>query len=213
MAKKKSKKASAKSKKTAKKSASKTAKKSAKKSVKKAVKKSAKKVAKATAKKTAKKKTAVKSKSPKTKATMSKTTTSKKASPKVASKTATKTATPARRPMKIRKASSTQCSMPGCTQSHHAKGLCKSHYSRLRRRGSLGGSTSTKNKERLCEIAGCINPAKVNRRCSEHAGDDGTHIALLRREERLMELRRRYANMRKELDGTDNAVASVVDDE
>jgi hypothetical protein len=52
------------------------------------------------------------------------------------------------------------CSVAGCTNPHHARGYCKSHYGQLRRRGRIeepapakGGEVVTVNKERrLAEI-------------------------------------------------------------
>ncbi len=89
------------------------------------------------------------------------------------------------------------CSVPGCDAPHHAKGYCKSHYSRLRRRGHV--RETRVSQADVCEIAGCSNPIVRNRRCGEHL-QSPNGVRHMTKDERLAEIRRRHEFMRREIE-------------
>ncbi len=100
--------------------------------------------------------------------------------------------------MFIRAASRKACCVPGCTSAHHAKGYCKSHYSQLRRRGDIAGSSRTPT----CEIAGCNRPVSEAKRCETHLKVLSLPGAPLRltTAQRLGEIKRRHEAMRSEIE-------------
>jgi hypothetical protein len=77
------------------------------------------------------------------------------------------------------------CCVPGCTNPHHAKGYCKSHYGQLRRRGRI---------ESLSESPGGKPP-------------------LLSREQRLVEIMKRHELLKKEIANIHKELESEVDDD
>ncbi len=94
-----------------------------------------------------------------------------------------------------RATSGSTCTVAGCDAPHHARGFCKSHYSRLRRRGEVTGRARGK----LCEIAGCPKKVSEGKRCAGHTGqpESAGHMT---RPDRLAEIRRRHKLMRHEID-------------
>lgn len=58
------------------------------------------------------------------------------------------------------------CTILNCQQAHYAKGLCKQHYDRLRRRGTTGEWTPPPTPR--CTIAGCVRPHYGNGVCKLH---------------------------------------------
>jgi hypothetical protein len=120
--------------------------------------------------------------------------------------TAPEPARPAGRP---RQATETTCSFPGCTAAHHARGYCKSHYSRARRRGK---SRSTAGRASQCEIAGCSRLAVRNKRCAQHlkvVKDGPRHLTKV---ERLGEIRKRHELMRREIERIRQSFESEKDE-
>jgi len=115
--------------------------------------------------------------------------------------------------MFIRPPSRTACCVQGCTAPHHAKGYCKSHYSQLRRRGQIEGTSARRSS--LCEIAGCERPIARNKRCEKHAKALSQPSAPLRltRSQRLAEIRRRHELMRTEIERIKQSFDSDGDDE
>ena len=110
---------------------------------------------------------------------------------------APRTATGEEAGLRPREPGLTTCSFPGCSAPHHAKGYCKSHYSRAKRRGrSKGGDGRTSQ----CEIAGCSRLAVRNRRCAEHLKVIRGGPRRMTRAERLGEIRRRHELMRREIE-------------
>lgn len=89
------------------------------------------------------------------------------------------------------------CSFPGCTAPHHAKGYCKSHYSRARRRGR---SKSAEGRASQCEIAGCSKLAVRNKRCATHLKIVKDGPRRMTKAERLGEIRKRHELMRREIE-------------
>lgn len=100
-------------------------------------------------------------------------------------------------PLALRTSSRTTCSFPGCAAPHHAKGYCKSHYSRARRRGRPRGAD---DRAALCEIAGCSRLAVRSKRCAAHLKVPGAAVRRMTRPERLAEIRRRHDLMRREIE-------------
>jgi len=96
-----------------------------------------------------------------------------------------------------RQVAETTCSFPGCTAAHHAKGYCKSHYSRARRRGR---SRSAEGRASQCEIAGCSKLAVRNKRCAAHLKVVKGGPRRMTKVERLGEIRRRHELMRREIE-------------
>lgn len=72
------------------------------------------------------------------------------------------------------------CCVPGCTNPHHAKGYCKSHYGQLRRRGSIEG-------------------------LPEDAAGQGP---VLSPEHRLLEIKKRHEILKKEIASIHKALES-----
>ena len=65
------------------------------------------------------------------------------------------------------------CTVTGCTAKHHAKGLCFTHYVRVRRTGIAGDATpqrhpNYKATETLCCEPSCHQPATRKQRCPMH---------------------------------------------
>ncbi|MHC4201236.1 MAG: hypothetical protein ACYSU0_14700 [Planctomycetota bacterium] len=99
--------------------------------------------------------------------------------------------------LRIRAPSQSVCSVPGCGAPHHAKGYCKSHYSRIRRRRSAEGRAGN---AQVCEIAGCSSPISQGRRCTEHLKQPTSGIRHMTKPERLGEIRSRHDLMRREIE-------------
>ncbi len=94
-------------------------------------------------------------------------------------------------------AAAISCSVPGCTAPHHARGYCKSHYSRVRRRGKAKRGTGRASQ---CEIAGCSRLAVRNKRCASHLAVIKGGPRRMTKAERLAEIRRRHELMRREIE-------------
>ena len=66
------------------------------------------------------------------------------------------------------------CSVEGCDRPHQAKGLCDTHYSRLRKTGT------TDRLPRVCGVVGCARPYQAKGFCGRHydrwlrTGDPGS---------------------------------------
>ncbi len=108
-----------------------------------------------------------------------------------------------------REATATACSFPGCTALHHAKGYCKSHYSRVRRRGK---SKTAEGRASQCEIAGCSKLAVRNRRCAAHLNAVRGGPRRMTKAERLGEIRRRHERMRREIETIRKSFESEKDE-
>jgi hypothetical protein len=110
---------------------------------------------------------------------------------------------------KARDRQRTTCAFPGCNAPHHAKGYCKSHYSRARRRGKARGSGSRASR---CEIAGCSRPAVRSRRCAVHLTTPAGGPRRMTTMERLAEIRRRHELMRREIEQIRQSFENEGDD-
>lgn len=53
------------------------------------------------------------------------------------------------------------CHQDGCDREQFCKGLCRSHYYRLRRYGDPGQGRSYKDQRPECSEYGCPNPART----------------------------------------------------
>ena len=66
----------------------------------------------------------------------------------------------------------TVCSVEGCTKGGYiVRGLCKTHYARLRRRADPGGPEllhSVSNAGRTCTVDGCALPVMSKALCNRH---------------------------------------------
>ncbi len=96
-----------------------------------------------------------------------------------------------------REETATTCSFPGCTSPHHARGYCKSHYSRVRRRGK---SKTGKGRAGQCEIAGCSRLSVRNKRCASHLVALPGTPRRMTKVERLAEIRKRHELMKREIE-------------
>ena len=92
-------------------------------------------------------------------------------------------------------AAAKKCCVQGCTAPHHARGYCKSHYSQLRRRGTVQEDEAAGVVQ--CEVAGCHRAVDKNRRCTTHLKDTTPRMT---KSERLNELKSRHERMRKEIE-------------
>ena len=106
-------------------------------------------------------------------------------------------AAPYRYGLQVRAPLQSVCSVPGCGAPHHAKGYCKSHYSRIRRRRSGAGR---RGGAQVCEIAGCSNAVSQNKRCAEHLKQPTDGVRHMTKPERLAEIRHRHELMRREIE-------------
>jgi hypothetical protein len=88
-----------------------------------------------------------------------------------------------------------KCCVPACTAPHHARGYCKSHYSQLRRKGTVQEGASAGAS--LCEVAGCDRRSMKNNRCKEHATSKSS---VMTKAERLTEIKSRHELMRREIE-------------
>lgn len=63
------------------------------------------------------------------------------------------------------------CSVDGCEKSHEARGLCKMHYTRLKRYGDVGEATGRRyyNTATVCTLDGCDAPVARLDLCNKHA--------------------------------------------
>ena len=104
-------------------------------------------------------------------------------------------------------AAAKKCCVQGCTAPHHARGYCKSHYSQLRRRGTVQDDEAA---ESLCEIAGCSKPAEKNKRCKTHLSDKTPRMT---KSERLLESKSRHELMRKEIERIRQSFEAEGEDE
>lgn len=59
-----------------------------------------------------------------------------------------------------------RCSAPGCNDYLLARGLCRKHYMRLMRKGSI--ADERKNAAKVCQREGCENKATVYGFCHNH---------------------------------------------
>lgn len=82
------------------------------------------------------------------------------------------------------------CCVSGCTNPHHARGYCKSHYGQLRRRGRIEETPA----------AGASAPA---------AAPSGP---TLNKERRLLEIMKRHEVIKKEIANIHKELESEVDD-
>jgi hypothetical protein len=64
------------------------------------------------------------------------------------------------------------CSVEGCERPRQARGLCSIHYTRVLRRGDVGGALPETNKgdnwKKKCSVAGCNDFVKAKGLCRTH---------------------------------------------
>lgn len=60
------------------------------------------------------------------------------------------------------------CSVENCNNNLVAKGLCATHYGRLRRNGNVEPEKPINNFKRDCIIEGCVNKYKARGYCHTH---------------------------------------------
>lgn len=60
------------------------------------------------------------------------------------------------------------CSAPGCSKSFYAKALCRVHYMRMYRLGSLSLPERTPKVKPPCSIDGCPEPFSAKGLCRRH---------------------------------------------
>lgn len=64
------------------------------------------------------------------------------------------------------------CSVPGCGQPHHARGLCQKHYDEMRKKDRrarrLGSGTTGRERVRVCSVPECNRPHHARGYCKLH---------------------------------------------
>jgi hypothetical protein len=66
-------------------------------------------------------------------------------------------------------AAAVPCTVDGCGRSLYARGLCQLHYTRLRRRGSVGSVGGARAETAACcGFSGCARPHRAGGLCSLH---------------------------------------------
>lgn len=64
------------------------------------------------------------------------------------------------------------CSVPGCNQPHHARGLCQTHYNEQRKKWQrterLEPASASRSGIRTCSVEGCKRPHHARGYCKLH---------------------------------------------